>query len=127
MLEDIRGRFGDRVAMIVDGLHRYQRGAQAAVARAQGNVHRASARRARGRPARVPAADKLHNARSILSDLRREGDAVWDRFTADREGVLWYYDALLAAYQARGGSRLAEELERVLAEIHSIVRGGGRP
>jgi (p)ppGpp synthase/HD superfamily hydrolase len=41
----------------------------------------------------VCAADKLHNANSILADLKRTIDAttVWGRFTVGREGtVRWY-------------------------------------
>lgn len=41
----------------------------------------------------VCAADKVHNANSILSDLRRTSfpETVWGRFSAGREGtVLWY-------------------------------------
>lgn len=40
---------------------------------------------------RVSLADKLHNARSILADLRADGDAVWDRFNAGRQEQAWYY------------------------------------
>ncbi len=45
----------------------------------------------------VCAADKLHNANTILSDLRRtvEPDTVWSRFNAGKEGtVQWYRDVL---------------------------------
>src|SRR3954470_3954591 len=41
----------------------------------------------------VCAADKLHNASSILSDLKRtiQPDSVWARFKAGKEGtVRWY-------------------------------------
>jgi len=41
----------------------------------------------------VCAADKVHNAQSILSDLRRTSfpETVWGRFSAGREGtVRWY-------------------------------------
>jgi (p)ppGpp synthase/HD superfamily hydrolase len=43
----------------------------------------------------VCAADKIHNARSVLADLRRtvEPDAVWGRFSGGRAGtVKWYRD-----------------------------------
>ncbi|HLE55673.1 MAG TPA: HD domain-containing protein [Rhodothermia bacterium] len=43
----------------------------------------------------VCAADKIHNARSILSDLRRtlEPNAVWSRFSGGRAAtVKWYRD-----------------------------------
>ena len=43
----------------------------------------------------VCAADKLHNARSILSDLKRTIDSqtIWSRFNGGREAtVAWYRD-----------------------------------
>jgi len=45
----------------------------------------------------VCAADKLHNAHSVLSDLRRTMDpnSVWSRFTGGRAGTTWWYRAVL--------------------------------
>ena len=43
----------------------------------------------------VCAADKVHNANSILSDLRRTGDpdSVWSRFNVGKAGTIkWYRD-----------------------------------
>jgi (p)ppGpp synthase/HD superfamily hydrolase len=34
---------------------------------------------------RVSLADKLHNARSIVADLRQHGPALWSRFTGTAE------------------------------------------
>ncbi|MBI4558933.1 MAG: HD domain-containing protein [Candidatus Hydrogenedentes bacterium] len=45
----------------------------------------------------IVAADKLHNARSILKDFRELGDAVWQRFRGGREGSLWYYSEMVRA------------------------------
>lgn len=42
----------------------------------------------------VSASDKLDNARAIVSDLRKDGLKVWDRFNAPRERQLWYYHEL---------------------------------
>ena len=40
----------------------------------------------------VSACDKVHNARSILTDLGTDGDVVWQRFTVtDPRAQLWYY------------------------------------
>ena len=41
----------------------------------------------------VIAADKLHNLRSTIDDLRHFGPKVWDRFDAPKgsEDILWYY------------------------------------
>lgn len=45
----------------------------------------------------IVAADKLHNARSIRTDLHRHGDGVWGRFSGRRDGTVWYYRAMLDA------------------------------
>ena len=65
----------------------------------------------------VSMADKLHNARTILEDYRVMGDALWPRFTAGKEGTLWYYRALVEAYGGRGNDRLWTELERTVLAI----------
>ncbi len=47
----------------------------------------------------VSACDKLHNARSILADLRAVGPGLWDRFSEnDPATQLWCYQSLAAAY-----------------------------
>lgn len=73
----------------------------------------------------VSMCDKLHNARSILSDLRLHGEALWSRFTGGREGSLWYYRALLEAYRIAGTTTatrpLLDELERTLVEVERLA------
>ena len=71
----------------------------------------------------VAAADKLHNARSIVRDYRREGEDVWKRFSAPKEDVLWYYGAVTRALEARGLSPLVEELDRTVGEMMRESRG----
>ena len=46
----------------------------------------------------VSLADKTHNAGVILADYRDLGDELWERFSGGRNGVLWYYRALVDAY-----------------------------
>ena len=70
---------------------------------------------------RVSAADKLHNARSILADLRRQGQAVWGRFNGGREGTLWYYRRLVQIFRDCGPSFLVEELDRVVSELERLA------
>jgi (p)ppGpp synthase/HD superfamily hydrolase len=50
----------------------------------------------------VSACDKLHNARSIVVDLRA-GNDVFRRFKAGRDGTLRYYNALLEVFTERFG------------------------
>jgi (p)ppGpp synthase/HD superfamily hydrolase len=69
----------------------------------------------------VSTADKLHNARQILSDYREHGDQVWLRFTAGRDGQLWYYRELVKAFRTAGGNNLLDELDRVVTELENLV------
>ena len=69
----------------------------------------------------VSAADKLHNARCILSDYRTLGEEVWRRFEGGREGTLWYYGAVVEALIQAGRTPLVDELERVGGEIGRLA------
>ena len=70
----------------------------------------------------VAAADKLYNARSVLSDYRRLGDVVWARFSGGKEGTLWYYRTLTNQLRDKAPAALADELERVVSELERDVR-----
>jgi (p)ppGpp synthase/HD superfamily hydrolase len=65
---------------------------------------------------RVSLADKLHNARAILGDLRA-GDDVFDRFNAPRADQAWYYRALAATFAERAPGPMADELARVVGQV----------
>lgn len=75
----------------------------------------------------VSAADKLHNARSILLDYRTIGDALWPRFATGKVDVLWYYRSLVTAYGVGGSFRrqgfgdLLKDLNDVVSEIHRLT------
>jgi (p)ppGpp synthase/HD superfamily hydrolase len=72
-------------------------------------------------PMSVAAADKLHNARSILLELRREGSSVWDRFRGGKEGTLWYYRTAARVFlEARKGP-LERELKRVVTQLERLA------
>jgi (p)ppGpp synthase/HD superfamily hydrolase len=69
----------------------------------------------------VSGSDKLHNARAILGDLLTVGPSVFDRFTAKKEGTLWYYRALADIFAHRQApmhaalSNAVSEMERLAA------------
>lgn len=73
---------------------------------------------------RVSGADKLHNARAILRDLKSSGDALWERFSGGQDGTLWYYRALADTFSALDSGPLADDLNRVVTELESVVHGG---
>jgi GTP pyrophosphokinase len=71
----------------------------------------------------VAAADKLHNARAIVGDLRVHGKKVWQRFRKSRRETLAYYAGLVGAL--RGGddrsARIVDELERTVNVMHALA------
>ena len=120
-LQDIRGGFGDEVAKIVDGCTDTYEDPKPAW-RPRKEAYIAHVARAPASVRLVSAADKLHNARSILADLRSLGDDLWDRFTGGKDGTLWYYRALVEAFYEAGTNAVAEELDRVVREIEVLAR-----
>jgi (p)ppGpp synthase/HD superfamily hydrolase len=70
---------------------------------------------------RVSAADKLHNARSILSDLREHGPSMWERFNAPVDAQRWYYSEVARILRARHDSVLTRELGRVVGELTAEI------
>ena len=69
----------------------------------------------------VCAADKLHNARSIIADWRRIGDAVFTRFKGGKHGALWYFRAVYEALRERDESPIVEELGRAVRELEQLA------
>lgn len=65
----------------------------------------------------VSAADKLHNAHAILSDLREEGKAVWTRFNAGAEDQIWYYHKIVTALRTGWAHKMVDELEQVIDQL----------
>lgn len=72
---------------------------------------------------RVSLADKLHNARTIVFDHRQVGSRLWDRFSADRDEVVWYYRSLAEAFAAKRPGPMAHELVRVVDELEREMAG----
>jgi (p)ppGpp synthase/HD superfamily hydrolase len=69
----------------------------------------------------VSASDKLHNVRTILADYRKDGEAIWTRFSGRKDGTLWYYRALSDEYRRRSPNRNTRELEIAVAELERAV------
>ena len=68
----------------------------------------------------VSAADKLHNARTILNDYRDVGEALWDRFKGRKHGTKWYYRALVEAFEEQEKNNITKELRRVVEKLEEI-------
>lgn len=122
---EIRARFGARVEAIVqactDGDPDEQRSRDQALWRRRKQKYIDEVATKPEAALLVSMADKLYNARSILEDYRELGEALWPRFTTGRDGTLWYYRSLLAAFKPRADGRLWHELERTVAEIGRLA------
>jgi (p)ppGpp synthase/HD superfamily hydrolase len=128
-LRDIRKKFGERVARIVDGCTDSDSEPKAPWVERK----RAYVARLQGEAAEVllvSAADKLSNVRETLHDVRVHGNEVFRRFAGKREGTLWYYRALVDEFRkARGeysheslchSEALFDELERAVRELETF-------
>lgn len=62
----------------------------------------------------VAGADKFHNAQAIALDLASQGAKVWERFTGGKDGVLWYYGALV---EVLAGSEFGDHLAIAVARM----------
>jgi hypothetical protein len=72
---------------------------------------------------RITAADKLHNARCIVTDLLVKGDlSPFDRFSVPMRDTLWFYtEVTQACFQRLPESRLVLSLVQTVAELDGIV------
>ena len=119
-LADIRKRFGPRVAHIVQGCSdTFATPKPPWRARKEAFVDRLSTLDAD--TWLVIAADKVHNARTIVDDLRAQGPATLERFTGKRDGTLWYYGAIAAELAELAPGPLADELAALVAEMRSLA------
>jgi (p)ppGpp synthase/HD superfamily hydrolase len=123
-LEDIRAQFGDVVAKIVescsDSLVEDPEAKQEWRDRKLAYIEHLKGADDKS-VYLVSVADKLHNARSILVDLKRYGDVVWERFKGKRDGTLWNFAALIEVYKQGPEDARREpiigELRRVVSQL----------
>jgi (p)ppGpp synthase/HD superfamily hydrolase len=71
---------------------------------------------------RVKGADTLANARSIVSDLRRIGPEVWQRFHAGAVDQLWYHRSIAVILLERHPGALSDELRATVTEMEQLSR-----
>jgi (p)ppGpp synthase/HD superfamily hydrolase len=120
VLEEIRRRFGERVARIVDGCTDTFDDPKPAW-RPRKEQYIAHVRTADADTRLVSAADKLHNVREIIMDVRQHGAEVWQRFSGKRDGSLWYYRALVDAFRDGWSHPILDDYEHEVAELEHLA------
>jgi len=124
-LADIRNRFGERVASVVaacsDSLANTAAGERKEDWQMRKERYVDKLRTLDEGTLLVSLSDKVHNARSILRDLRRPdvGKRVWQRFSKPRERSLWYYRRLADAFRTLLPGQLANELGDIVAALEA--------
>ncbi len=120
-LVKIRQRFGNRVADIVDSCSdSYTMPKSAWKIRKENYLEKLlmSSQEVR----LVSLADKLHNARNLLRDLRQQNELVWDKFNGGKTGTLWYYRRLVEIFEQFEDNFLLDELKRVVNQIEKFAQ-----
>ena len=119
-LKRIRDHFGDTVADIVDHCtDAYEEPKPAWRQRKEDYIASIASKPADA--ILVSCADKLHNARAILNDLRSIGAPLWDRFTGKKDDTLWYYRSLADAFGESLDNALSDELRRTVKDIEALA------
>jgi len=123
VLEEIRRRFGDSVASIVedcsDTLESPKPRWQPRKERYLEHLETAPES-----TLLVSLADKVHNVRSLVFEYRRVGDQLWQRFSASQDQTIWYYQSLLEIFRRRSPDPhrpLVDELARALAVLEDMI------
>lgn len=73
---------------------------------------------------RVILADKLHNVRSLVTNLRQNGESTWTAFAASKVDNLWLHQALADVFEQRVHSTLVAEFR---GQIHTLLNLATNP
>ncbi|MCD4730697.1 MAG: HD domain-containing protein [Bacteroidales bacterium] len=108
-LSNIRDRFGDDVATLVNGASEPEELVNADDGKGKNwreqKVHSIEFIKDASHDIKLlTCADKLANIRDIIRDYDRLGEDVWKRFNAPKDSHTWYYGSMLEAFNEEDGS-----------------------
>jgi (p)ppGpp synthase/HD superfamily hydrolase len=69
----------------------------------------------------VSFADKIHNCRCLLRDLKQYGAGTWERFEGRRDGTLWYYRELVVKLPGEPYPLLYEEYAALVSRLNQAA------
>jgi (p)ppGpp synthase/HD superfamily hydrolase len=118
-LDEIRRRFGDRVADMVDGCtDTYEHPKPPWRARKEAYISRIPAHSSATRL--VSVADKVANLRAIIDDYRVMGDALWTRFAGGPDSI-WYYRTVAQVFRTTERTALTEKLDHLVDDLLAVT------
>lgn len=126
-IEAIRAEFGPEIARLVAAVSETKTADGVELPWEQRKAEKLAHLRAGGPDvAALKAADAIHNARSIVADLRRVGPGVWARFKRGPQQTVEYYQAISAAVRAKLGEHaIASELEEAVEALEQAAERFG--
>ena len=69
----------------------------------------------------VSAADKLHNARTMLRDVRLRGDEFWGRFNAPPDEQCWYLRSCVTSLRlGQWENDIVEQLDDIVRQLEEL-------
>ena len=128
-LEDIRQRFGPRIAELVEGASERDKSLSWRERKVATIDH---ARETDDTELLVlKCIDKLDNLRDIREDLSLRGEQIWKRFNADKLSLAWYYGTLAEIFSAKlkgtPYEALSKEMSSLSEKVFGEVASQGKP
>jgi (p)ppGpp synthase/HD superfamily hydrolase len=118
--DEVSARFGRRVAELVRALSDAEDAEHKAPWRERKVTYLAKLADEPAEVKLVAAADKLHNATTLLRDVRRHGRATFERFRGKEEGTRWYHREVVVALRRGFSHPILDELEAVVLDIERL-------
>tara|TARA_Y100000589_G_C27188705_1_gene643808 strand:- start:749 stop:1297 length:549 start_codon:yes stop_codon:yes gene_type:complete len=116
-IEDIRHKFGDQVAKIVDSVTEVKAAGNTWKQRKDNYLKRLEQDDTPFEVFLVVGADKLHNLSTTHDEWLKIGDEVFNRFNAGKESQSWYYRSVTNLLTRKGVTDLANQINAILDEI----------
>lgn len=78
-------------------------------------------RRASPAAQRVILADKLHNVRSLIANLKQTGENTWSAFAANKADNIWLHQALADLFEAHSCSHLVADFRQEVNTLLTLI------
>jgi (p)ppGpp synthase/HD superfamily hydrolase len=124
-IEQLRARFGDTVSSIVDEVTETDEHPKPPW-RPRKDAYIARLETASPSALVVSAADKLHNVRAMLVELRAAGPALWSRFNAEPDQQIWFHRSVADVIARRLPGPLADALSAAVDDFAAAIAASSR-